>query len=522
MSKLYIIILSVTVSILVLSACTSNQESIPDVYVDPAASLYDASLKPFYHGVASGDPLPDRVIIWTRVTPEKMMSTIPVMWEIAETAQFNSVYKSDTLSAKADRDYTVKVDVDGLQPDHIYYYRFKALDGTSIVGRTKTTPIDGRDSLQFAVVSCSNWEWGYFNAYENMSKRPVLDAVLHLGDYIYEYAVGRYGDTTIGRFNLPEHEIVTLQDYRTRYSQYRTDIGSRKVHQQHPFITIWDDHEVANNSYVEGAQNHQPEEGDYEARKKAAKQAYYEWLPIRESQALYREISFGPLADLFMLDERLAGRTKPVDSLSDPAYNSADRSMLGQEQLTWFENGLSSSRATWKLIGNQVIFSDIDLSQVLPRMPRNLDSWDGYPAEKNFIKEHIVNNRIRDVLFLTGDTHASWAFEVATDVANTYDPATSQGSFAIEFGTPSISAANSNERNPTEEVKKSEITLMETNPHIKYTNNRDHGYMILTLTPAQARADWYYVETLRKQGSSEQLAKSFTVARGTSKLNEVN
>ncbi|MGE0587038.1 MAG: alkaline phosphatase [Cyclobacteriaceae bacterium] len=522
MSKLYIANLSIITCVFALLSCSSNQESIPDVYVDPVSSLYDASLKPFYHGVASGDPLPDRVIIWTRVTPEKMMPTIPVMWEIAETPQFTSVYKSDTLSAKANRDYTVKVDVDGLQPDHVYYYRFKALDGTSIVGRTKTTPIDGRDSLQFAVVSCSNWEWGYFNAYENMSRRPVLDAVLHLGDYIYEYAVGRYGDTTIGRFNLPEHEIVTLQDYRTRYSQYRTDIGSRKVHQQHPFITIWDDHEVANNSYVEGAQNHQPEEGDYEARKKAARQAYYEWLPIRESQALYREISFGPLADLFMLDERLAGRTKPVDSLSDPAYNSTDRSMLGQEQLTWFENGLSSSRATWKLIGNQVIFSDIDLSQVLPRMPRNLDSWDGYPAEKNFIKEHLINNRIRDVLFLTGDTHASWAFEVATDVANTYNPTTSQGAFAIEFGTPSISAANSNERNPTEEVKKSEITLMETNPHIKYTNNRDHGYMILTLTPAQARADWYYVETLRKQGSSEQLAKSFTVGRGTNKLNEVN
>lgn len=499
-------------------ACSSSSEQIPDQYIDPVAALYDENLKPFYHGVASGDPLPDRVIIWTRVTPEKMNAKVDVKWEIAEDPNFASIYKSDTLSTTAHRDYTVKVDVDGLQPDHVYYYRFTALESTSITGRTKTAPVHPKDELQFAVVSCSNWEWGYFNAYEKIADRPVLDAVVHLGDYIYEYAVGKYGDTTIGRFNLPSHEIVSLQDYRTRYSQYRTDLGSRRVHQQHPFITIWDDHEVANNSYKEGAQNHQQEEGNYETRKNSARQAYYEWLPIRENRMLYRSISFGPLADLIMLDERLAGRTKPVDSLSDPQYNDDTRTMLGADQLQWFESQLSNSKATWKLVGNQVIFSDIDLSEVLPKMPRNLDSWDGYPAEKNRIKEHIVNNRIRDVVFLTGDTHASWAIEVATDVANTYDPITSRGAFAVEFGTPSISAANSNERTPTDEVKKSEATLIDTNPHIKYTNNRDHGYMLLTLTPQFAKSEWYYVETLRKQGSAEFKAETLTVQKGTSSI----
>lgn len=496
-------------------SCTRKTETIPDAYFDPVSALYDQSLKPFYHGVASGDPLPDRVIIWTRVTPEKMNTSILVTWELAEDFNFTSIYKSDTISASALRDYTIKIDVDGLQPDHTYYYRFSALGKKSITGRTRTTPVNAKEELRFAVVSCSNYEWGYFNAYAKIADQPDLNAVIHLGDYIYEHGVGGYGDTTIGRFNLPAHEIVTLLDYRTRYSQYRTDVGSRRVHQQHPFITIWDDHELANNSYKEGAQNHQPEEGDYEVRKQAARQAYYEWLPIRENSKLFRSVSFGPLADLVLLDERLQGRTKPVDSLSDPKYNDETRHMLGTEQLQWFEQELSSFKAIWKLIGNQVIFSDMDLSQVLPHMPRNLDSWDGYPAEKKQIKNFIINNRIRDVVFLTGDTHASWAIEVATDIADTYDPLTSKGAFAVEFGTPSISAANSNERNSDEKVKASEVTLMNVNPHIKYTNNRDHGYMLLTLTSTTARCDWYYVETLRKEGSAETLAKSMMVKRGS-------
>lgn len=519
--KLHLKLMSILFYAFIVYSCQPKSDTIPDQYFDPVASLYDQSLKPFYHGVASGDPLPDRVIIWTRVTPEKMATSIPVTWEIAEDINFASIYKSDTLSATPLHDFTIKVDVDGLQPGHVYYYRFSSLGKYSITGRTKTTPVNSKEELKFAVVSCSNWEWGYFNAYAKIADRPDLDAVIHLGDYIYEHGIGQYGDTTIGRTYLPEHEIITLQDYRTRYSQYRTDLGLRRVHQQHPFITIWDDHEVANNSYSTGAQNHQANEGDYEARKKAAKQAYYEWLPIRENNSLYRTVSFGPLAELIMLDERLAGRTKPVDSLRDPQYNDESRSMLGSSQLQWFEQQLSSSKAAWKIVGNQVIFSDLDLSNVLPQMPRNLDSWDGYPAEKHQIKEFIVNNRIRDVVFITGDTHAAWAIEVATDVANTYDPATSRGAFAIEFGTPSISAANSNERNPTEKVKQSEVILMNSNPHLKYTNNRDHGYLILTLSFTQAKSEWYYMETLRKEGSAEFSGETWMVKRGSTSITKV-
>lgn len=499
-------------------AFSCRTEAPKETLVDPLAQLYDSTLWPFYQGVASGDPLPDRVIIWTRVTPKENDSIVNVSWEVAEDPNFVSIYKSDSTKTSADKDFTVKIDVDALTPGQTYYYRFKAFDKTSIIGRTKTASIADGDSVKFAVVSCSNWEWGYFNAYDKIADRPVLDAVIHLGDYIYEYGVGRYGDTTIGRINVPPHELLTLNDYRTRYALYRTDVGLRRVHQQHPFIAIWDDHEVANNVYTEGAQNHQPEDGDFKTRKAAAKQAYYEWLPIRESDLHYRSFSFGSLADVIMLDERLEGRTKPVDSLSDPKYKSEERHMLGASQLSWLKNNLQSSIATWKIIGNQVMISEIDLSPAYPKMPRNLDSWDGYPAERQSLKNFIVNQNINDVVFLTGDTHTSWAIEAATDFEKTYDTKTSKGAFAVELGTTSISSANDNEYHSSDTVKMMEQSLLKINPHIKFINARDHGYLLLTLSSKIAKAEWFYVETLRKQGSTEFLGRKFEFEKGTNRL----
>jgi len=504
--------------ILIVFAFSCKTEAPKEIVIDPLSQHYDSALWPFYQGVASGDPLPDRVIIWTHVAPNGMDSTVNVTWEMAEDPNFVSIYKTGDVVTSGKRDFTVKVDVDALKPGQTYYYRFKAFDKTSIIGRTKTASIAESDSLKFAVVSCSNWEWGYFNAYDKIADRPSLDAVIHLGDYIYEYSTGRYGDTTIGRINVPPHEIVTLDDYRIRYALYRTDRGLMRAHQLHPFITIWDDHEVANNSYTEGAQNHQKEEGDYLARKAAAKKAYYEWLPIRENNLHYRSFSFGSLADVIMLDERLEGRTKPVDSLSDPTYKSEERHMLGTAQLSWLENNLKSSVATWKIIGNQVMISEVDLSPAYPNMPRNLDSWDGYPAERQSIKDFIINQKINDVIFLTGDTHASWAIEAATDFAKTYNPKTSKGAFAIELGTTSISSANDNEYHSTDTVKMMEQSLRKLNPHVKYLNARDHGYLLLTLTAKKSKAEWFYVETLRKQGSPEFLGQKLEFEKGKNQL----
>lgn len=476
---------------------------------EAVAVHFEAALKPFYHGVASGDPLADRVIIWTRVTPEDALARIPVRWEISKSESFEPLLQSDTTSALASKDYTVKLDVGALEPGTIYFYRFRAMDTYSITGRTKTATVGRVDSLKFAVASCSNWEWGYFTPYGNIAKRPVLDAVIHLGDYIYEYGVKTYGDTSRGRVNIPQHEIITLSDYRTRYSLYRLDKGLREVHQQHPFITIWDDHEIANNSYTEGAQNHQPNEGDYQARRNAARQAYYEWLPIRESENLYRHFPFGDLADLIMLDERLAGRTKPVDSLTDVTYASADRHMLGAEQMDWFTEKLANSKSVWKLIGNQVIYSDVDFTGAYSYMTRNLDAWDGYPAEKHQIRDFVFKNSIQNMVFVTGDTHASWAIEALA--ANGSGPKRAVG---VEFGATSISSANDDEYKPASEVLVTEATLQKKNPHIKYVNGRDHGYLLVTLYPTQTKAEWFYVETLLTPQSKEFLGKQVLVKSG--------
>lgn len=463
-----------------------NNTEYPPLADDGMATYYDSTKGPFYHGVASGDPLQDRVIIWTRVTPKDSLPEIEVNWEIAEDDEFKAIVNSGKFVTNPARDYTVKVDVDQLSAGKSYYYRFKALDAISQIGTTKTAPEGSVDQLKFAVASCSNYQFGPFHSYQAIAEENDLDAVLHLGDYIYEYGAGVYGDSATGRFHYPANEITTLQDYRLRYSQYRLDPALAAAHQNHPFITIWDDHEIANNSWKDGAQNHQEDEGNYEIRKNWARQVYYEWLPVRESEELYRSFDYGNLADLIMLDERLAGRSEQPDSLQDPYILEAD--MLGDEQLSWFEKQLKSSNAKWKVIGNQVIFSYLNWGHNTFNI--NLDSWDGYPAERDSIEGWIKNDSIENVIFVTGDTHSSWAFEVIDEPKVDYQP------FAIEFGTTSINSGNSDERFPTDSVIMHEkrIVNSDLNPHLKYANLRDHGYMVLQLTPGQATAIWKYVD----------------------------
>jgi alkaline phosphatase D len=494
--------------VLFFSSCQPGKEQ-PRVtnLNEEVSALYDPQEKPFYHGVASGDPLTDRVIIWTRVTPDDSLSSIEVSWEISENQQFNPPLKQQKATTSPDRDYTVKVDVDGLRPGSQYYYRFHALGKTSPIGRTKTLPQENIDSLKFAVVSCSNWQHGYFNAYDRISMKDV-DVVLHLGDYIYEYGIENAKN--VDRRHLPPHEIITLADYRIRYSQYHLDEGLRKMRERHPIITIWDDHEIANDTYAAGAQNHQPEEGDFAIRKAAARKAYHEWIPIRERDKHYRTFPFGKLAELIMLDERQEGRTKPAGGVTDPIYKRDDRSMLGKEQLNWFEKKLENATATWKLIGNQVLFSDLDRAAINPKNPRNMDSWDGYPAEKQNIADIIERNNLKNIIFLTGDTHASWAFEVVASPLkpkpkNAYRP------LAVEFGTTSVSSANANESMPDDSVKMREQIYIRTNPHLKFVNQRDHGYLLLTLYGNRAKAQWYFVETVLRPDDRETLAKTLTV-----------
>lgn len=504
----YIPTLLAALLMLVFSGCQPGKDHAASTFPELVSPIYSASDKPFYHGVASGDPLTDRVLIWTRVTPDDSTASVEVVWEVSTESSFKDLVTKGEVSTSRERDFTVKVDVSNLQPGSTYYYRFKALGVQSPVGRTKTLPEGTPDSLRFAVVSCSNWQHGYFNAYDRIAEKDV-DVVLHLGDYIYEYGTSA-ARKNVDRRHLPEHEILSLSDYRTRYSQYHMDAGLRKMRQNHALITIWDDHEVANNTYTEGAQNHQPEEGDFQARKAAARQAYYEWIPIREGGKHYRSFSFGNLADLMMLDERLEGKTRPAEGVTDPAYPAEERSMLGEEQLAWLQSKLASGNATWKVLGNQVLFSDLDRSAVTPKSPRNMDSWDGYPAEKQRVADFIREKSVKNIVILTGDTHSSWAFEV---LANPLKKVSKERNrpLAVEFGTPSVSSANSNESLPDDTVKMREELYKKTNGHLKFVNQRDHGYVILTLSPRQAKAEWFYVNSILEPNTSETLAKTFYV-----------
>ncbi len=482
--------LTFLLSFFVILACEAPTEL--SKLEDPLKHLLDPSLKPFYYGVASGDPLQDAVIIWTKVSPEDSLKQIEVEWNLATTDQFDEIVAKGTVTTSPDDGYTVKVDVKGLTEGTRYYYRFIYNEQVSMIGRTITATHESAKNINLAVVSCSNYEFGPFNAYGAIAERNDLNAVLHLGDYIYEYGERGYGDTTTGRFHFPKHEIVSLLDYRTRYAQYRTDADLREAHQMHPFITIWDDHEIANNSYKTGAQNHQSEkEGDYEVRKATAKKAYYEWLPVRPGKELYRSFDYGNIAQLIMLDERLTGRTAPVASVSDPIINREGRAMLGDAQLSWFKEQLSNSNATWKIIGNQVIFSYLDWGY--PNYKLNMDSWDGYPGERAAILDYFEVNEIDNVVFVTGDTHSSWALEVTDDPFGSY---AEKGALAVEYGTTSVNSANSNEEyGTTDEMvieHEQNITGAPSNPQLKYTNMRDHGYLELSLSPERASATWYY------------------------------
>ncbi|MCX6139921.1 MAG: alkaline phosphatase D family protein, partial [Candidatus Kapabacteria bacterium] len=338
----------------------------------------DARLRPFYHGVASGDPLSDRVIIWTRVTPENGATSVDVRYTVATDTGLINVVRSGQVATSSERDYTVKIDVVGLQPGTVYYYGFSAFDRHSLTGRTRTTKQSDVDHVRLAVVSCSNYPAGFFNAYGRIADRNDLDAILHLGDYIYEYDAdtASYGGLTgkrLGRSHEPDAELITLTDYRTRYSQYHLDPDLIRAHQQHPMIHIWDDHESANDSYTDGAENHQPNEGEWSVRKAISKRVCYEWLPTRENpeNVLYRGFSFGSLVDLFMLDTRLDGRDKQVNNVGEGApqaskdsLNNPDRRIISAAQYSWLTDELKQSSSTWRLIGNQVMFSPIDVTPI--------------------------------------------------------------------------------------------------------------------------------------------------------------
>ncbi len=459
---------------------------------------------PFYHGVASGDPLPDRVIIWTRITVDNP-GAVDVNWRFGTDTLFSNTVASGTVTTDETKDYTVKVDVTGLQPDTWYYYEFNNSGRYSLIGRTKTTPVGDVDSLRFALVSCADYENGYYNAYKDIAQRNDIDAVLHLGDYIYEYGAG---GGVGGRDHEPANEILNLDDYRTRYSQYRLDPDLRYAHQQYPFVTVWDDHEMANNGWNGGAENHtEGTEGTWTDRVTAAHKAHDEWIPQRLNDPqnldkIYRTIRYGDLLNLYMLDTRYYARDLQGSGTDDT------RRLIGDEQMNWLTNQMDTKTVMWNIIGQQVMVAPL----IVLGVTVNNDQWDGYPADRDTLYQRIQDAGVENVVVLTGDIHSSWANDLPLSNYDNSDVNSIVGSVGVEYVATSITSGGA----PA--VPQALITGQ--NPHIRYVDLAKRGYVLLDINKTRTQGDWYYVNTITSQAYTVDSPEHWYVNEGETFLRE--
>ncbi len=497
----------------------------------------------FVHGVASGDPLQDRVILWTRISTPNA-GPVTVSYQVATDPGLSVIVQTGAAITDASRDYTVKIDAAGLEPGRTYYYRFNVGALLSPVGRTKTLPVGNVDRLRIAVASCASLAHGYFNAYARIAERADLDLVLHLGDYIYEYGNGEYGSA---RNYEPAHEILSLADYRQRHAQYKREPELQALHRQHPIIAIWDDHEFANNAWAGGAENHQPDtEGDWATRVANALQAYYEWMPTRVPDANdlrrnNRSFSIGNLADLYMLEERVGARAEQLVPqvqllpeaglgvfLQTGPYLDPNRQLLGLNQEDWLITGLRRApQGKWKLIGQGVMFAQLKVLG-LPNASKlseylNVDQWDGYSPRRERIFNTLAGDRNNDpvdnVVVLTGDIHCSWAADLTPDPNKLlggrfggYNALTGLGSLAVEFVCTSITSAG------LDSLQALVPVLRTNNPHMKYINLNQRGYMLLDITRERVSNEWWYVDSIDKRSRGQSFAMALQTRHGENHL----
>jgi alkaline phosphatase D len=514
----------------------------------------------FDYGVASGDPLADRVILWTHARFPGSDAAVPLSWELASDNAFAQIVSSGKAEATAATGFTVKVDAGGLQAGREYFYRFVHDNARSAVGRTRTLPTGSVSELRLAVFSCANYPAGFFNAYAEAARSDAQFA-LHLGDYIYEYAA-RNADgsaayasanaASLGRVVEPANELLTLTDYRQRHAQYKSDPDSKMLHARLPMIAVWDDHEIANDSYRDGAENHDPAtEGSFAARKQAARQAYHEWMPIRtgaDPALIYRSFDFGTLLSLHMLDTRLIGRDKQVafSELLAPAtaasaaatLASPSRQLLGSEQLGWLQRQLATSTATWQVLGQQVLMARMEfplsvLSALNPentgadaiaagqaavtayltakatpaaartaaqvallsqtKLGYNLDAWDGYPAAREtlLMTAHALGKKL---ISLAGDTHNAWHSDLT--LVGYANAALAGVKVGEEFATTSVSSPGLEESLaalPPAQVKAIFSGIVED---LHWMDPSRRGYLKMSFTPSQAVGEWIFVNTI--------------------------
>ncbi|QHC29035.1 alkaline phosphatase D family protein [Streptomyces sp. HF10] len=497
----------------------------------------------FLHGVASGDPLPDGILLWTRVTPTPDATPgsgvgpdTVVSWVVATDKALTQVVSKGSTTATAASDHTVKADIRGLQPATDYWFRFSSGGADSPVARTRTAPAATADvsGLRFGVVTCANWEAGYFSSYRHLAARSDLDAWLHLGDYIYEYKSGEYAARgKVIRQHAPANEIITLADYRVRHGKYKTDADLQALHLKAPVIAIWDDHEFADNAWSGGAVNHtEGAEGTWTARKAAAKQAYFEWMPVRPAieGTTYRRLRFGKLADLSLLDLR-SFRSQQVSGTSG-AVDDASRTITGRAQLDWLKAGLKASDTKWRLVGNSVMIAPFvigsltaDLLKPLAQLldlPQggigvNTDQWDGYTHDRRELLDHLTSNDIGNTVFLTGDIHMSWANDVPVD-AGTYPLSESA---ATEFVITSMTSDNLDDivKVPEGVVSAVAAPLIEAaNRHVHWVDTDRHGFGVLDITADRAQMDYYVLSDRTDRNATATWERSYRTRTGTQKV----
>ena len=517
----------------------------------------DDSRGAFAHGVASGDPKHDSIVLWTRVSG--FDGPVEGEWQVAADRGFREIAAAGKFRTGRQRDHTVKVIASGLDPGCSYHYRFAVGSRQSPTGVTRTLPDAGLSQLGIAVVSCSNYPFGYFNAYQAIAEDPEIDVVLHLGDYIYEYGPDGYGGVTgreLGRVHEPRHETLTLADYRMRHAQYKSDAGSQAMHGVHPLIAIWDDHESTNNPWTGGAENHQPEtEGNWPERRAAALQAYYEWMPVRDPESAdrrahyWRHFRFGDLASLVTLETRHTGRSQQIEygphldaiesasqakAFAREALGQPDRNMLSPEMEAFLGDALRESvRAgrPWRLIGNQIpmarthvprlegpFFDGLELDPDDPvdghiatlkrlgelDLPIYLDTWDGYPAARERFYEVCRRSGANDLVVLTGDSHSFW--ENRLFAANGLP-------MGVEIGTTGVTSPGDFVALGPEGALLMDELLAAHNPEIRWTDCRHNGYVRLVLDRQRGRADYVWITNIASPSWSGEVIRSAEISR---------
>jgi alkaline phosphatase D len=492
----------------------------------------------FQHGIASGDPLQDRVILWTRVTVAHQ-NDVKVKWEIAEDRDFRHTVASGLTTARAKDDHTVHVNAIGLNPGTHFFYCFHAEGETTITGRTKTLPAEGVEHLRFAQVSCAKFNAGFFNAYARIAERDDLDFLLHLGDYIYEAAnippAGQTPGADIGRAFEPLHECKTLQDYRMRYNQYHRDPDVQAMHASLPIIATVDDHEFADGAWRGGADvHHEEQDGSWSERLKTCFRVRWEWLPIRhpdpsDIQRVYRTVNLGGLADIFMINTR-THRDQPVPP---PAMYDPNRTELGLEQRAWLFHEFESSKARWRILGNPSVLAttwskniseDIKLVLLKTKLiaadgkSPDYDQWDGYPAERSMLFDLFRRNR-GNIIVLSGDIHVGMAIELQEDP---FDK--KKDVVAVEFINTSLTSQNLDDKMGWGYRTKSleyEQAITREFPHIKWCDLDSHGFNIVDVTSERVKVEYWLVDTVLERTGNESRGTTWAVKHGTPKLVQV-